>query len=69
MAAEITTKIRVAIKLDIGNNKTASVSLGTLDKDNFDVDKAMNLVPLLSKVLDNSIRSVEKTLTAELESD
>ena len=47
-----------------GATKTVSVSLGNLNKDAFDADKAISIVSLLSPVLDKSIVTVEKVETS-----
>ncbi|MBQ7544224.1 MAG: hypothetical protein IJT02_04690 [Synergistaceae bacterium] len=70
MPATVTTsKIRVNVKLNNGTTatgatKTVSVSLGNLNKDAFDADKAISIVSLLSPVLDKSIVTVEKVETS-----
>lgn len=74
MAIENALKIAVSIKLDDGTNpsgstKTVSVSLGTLDKDAWDNDKAFAIVEALSPAFEKTIDSVIKTETAQLISD
>ena len=66
MATAITTKIRVNIKLDAGNGKTVSVSLGSLNKDAFDANKVLSIVGLLDSIFDKSIDSVEKIETSAI---
>lgn len=63
------TKTSVSIKLDNGNSKTVSVSLGSLDKSAFDADKAMNIIALLANILDKQISTIEKTDKSELKSE
>ena len=58
-------KVSVNVKLDDGTTitgaqKTVSISLGTLDKDSFNDDKAMNIVNLLGECLSKDIVQIEK---------
>ena len=72
MPATVTTsKIRVNVKLNngyapSGATKYVSIPLGKLDKDAFDADKVVNIVALLSPVLDKSVASVEKVETSTI---
>ena len=72
MPATVTTsKIRVNVKLNNGTTasgatKYVSIPLGRLDKDAFDADKVVNIVALLSPVLDKSVASVEKVETSTI---
>ena len=70
MAATVTlNKLAVAIKLEddvtsTGATKTVSISLGNLNKDAFDADKAMNIVNLLVPCLEKDLYAVVKTDTS-----
>ena len=71
MANSVLKKVSVSIKLDDGqdsqgNPKTVSVSLGSLDKNSFDADKALAVVGALEPCLNKSISSIEKTEVSSL---
>ena len=71
MATETLKKVSVNLKLENGtdaegNMKYVSVSLGTLNKDNFDADKALAVVTVLAPCLSKTVGSVEKTATSTL---
>ena len=68
MAAVTTpSKVSVSLKLNNGTNpetgavKTVSISLGSLNKDAFNADKAMAIVGLLTPCLAKPLLSVNKT--------
>lgn len=67
-ATTTTTKISVNVMLNNGNNKTLSISLGSLNKDAFDADKVMAIVDLLEPCLEKTINSVEKVEVSTLTS-
>ena len=74
MATVTSTKLRVNVKLDNGTTatgatKTVSISLGSLNKDAFDADKAVTLAGLLSPVLSKSIVTIEKVETSAISAD
>ena len=68
-------KIAVSLKLNNGLNpetgtqKTVSISLGSLNKDAWDADKAMAIVNTLAPCLEKSLMSVIKTETTTLADD
>ena len=73
MANTTLKKVSVNIKLDngtdgMGNQRIVSVSLGTLNKDNFDADKVIAVISKLGPCLDKEILAIEKaelsTITA-----
>ena len=69
-----TSKVSVNVKLNNGTNtngtpKTLTVSLGSLNKDAFDADKAMAIVELLEPCLEKTINSVEKVEVSTLTSN
>ena len=66
MANSVLQKVSVSVKLNNGtdaqgNTKTVGISLGSLNKDSFDADKALAIVSALGPCLDKSVESVEKT--------
>ena len=69
-----TSKVSVNVKLNNGTNangtpKALTVSLGALNKDAFDADKAMAIVGLLAPCLEKSLVSVEKVEVSTLTSN
>ncbi len=58
-------KVSVALKLNNGTKdgkvQTVSLSLGTLSKDRYDNQKALNIKSLLAPVLDKPILNVQET--------
>ena len=65
MATTTLTKVSVNMKLNNGqdaqgNTKLVSLSLGSLSKDNFNVDKALAVIGLLEPCLNKTIEAVEK---------
>lgn len=66
MASTTLQSLRVNLKLDNGtdaqgNQKTVSISLGNLSKNNFDADDALSVVTALEPCLSKAVLSVEKT--------
>ena len=64
-------KITVSMKLNNGTTttgkvKTASVSLGNLNKSTFDADKVIAIVNALSPCFDLMLHSLEKTEVSQL---
>ncbi len=71
MATTALNKVSVSVVLEDGtdakgNLKTTSISLGTLDKDNFNADKALAIVSLLEPCLSKTLYSVRKTEVSTL---
>lgn len=66
-------KVSVAIKLDNGTKdgkvQTLSVSLGSLNTDRYDDQKAMNIVELLKPVLSKDVYNVQETKISILSDD
>ena len=66
------TKVSVVLKLNNGtvNGKvqTISLSLGDLNIDTYDKEKAMNIVNLLSPCLDKDVYEVQKVAVSVLRS-
>ncbi len=71
--SELTLKHSVSVKLNNGTKdgivQTVSISLGSLDKDEWDAQKAMNIVDLMEPCLSKSIYEVQKTTTTRLMND
>lgn len=68
-----TTSIKVNVVLSNGTNangtvKTINLSLGSLDKDAFNADKAMAIIDLLEPCLEKTRLRVEKHETSSLTS-
>ena len=67
---ELLQKTGVALKLNNGTKagvvQTVSLSLGTLDKDEWDADKAMAIIDLLEPCLSKGIEEVVKTTQTKL---
>ena len=66
MAVSTLKKVSVSIKLENGrdeegNMRYTGISLGSLDKDNFDADKALAIAGLLEPCLAKNMGPVEKT--------
>ena len=66
--AAVTTLNNVSVSMKLNNGtsatgavKTVSVSLGSLNKDTFEANKAMAIVTLLTPCLAKSLVSVNKT--------
>lgn len=71
MATTESNRISVNIVLEDGtdtkgNLKTTSIPLGTLDKDNFNADKALAIVSLLEPCLCKTLYNVEKVEVSTL---
>lgn len=71
MATTTLKKVSVSIRLDDGtdsqgNPKTVSVSLGSLNKNTFNADKALTIVGALEPCLNKSVSSIEKTEVSSL---
>ena len=71
MAVETMKKVGVSVRLEngtdsSGNMKYVSLSLGNINKDNFDADKALAVVTALAPCLTKTVSSVEKTATSTL---
>ena len=73
MAATATVK-KIACNLLLNNGttqtgavKTATISMGTLDKDAFDADKALALVNLITPCLEKSLYECTKVETSKLQ--
>ncbi len=73
MANVALKKVSVNVKLNNGtdsegNQRTVTISLGTLSKDNFNADKALTVIAALEPCLDKALSAVEKvevsTITA-----
>lgn len=71
--AAVTTLNKVSVNVKVNNGttptgtvKTLSVSLGSLNKDAFDADKAMAIVRLLEPCLEKALVSVEKVEVSTL---
>ena len=65
MAKSTLKKVSVNMKLNngqdaLGNTRLVSLSLGSLDKDGFDVDKVLTIIGLLEPCLNKTIEAVEK---------
>ena len=72
MATVTLQKVSVNIKLDNGTDdegrqRTVSISLGALSKDNFDADKALAVKEALEPCLDKEVYSVEKVEVSTIE--
>ena len=71
--SELTLKHSVSVKLNNGTKdgkvQTVSISFGSLDKDEWDAQKAMNIVDLMEPCLSKSIYEVQKTTTTRLMND
>lgn len=70
-ARTITEKIAVNLKLNNGTTttgkvKTVSVSIGKLNKDAFDADKALAVAGLIAECLDKSLYETQKVETSQL---
>ena len=67
------TKVNVALKLNNGtkdgNVQTVDVSLGTLNINTYDNQKAMNIINLLKPCLDKDVYKVQKVATSTLSND
>ena len=68
----IVQKIAVNLKLNNGTTKTgavktATVSIGSLDKDTFDAEKAIAIVSLLTPCLTKSLYDLQKVETSKLQ--
>lgn len=66
MASSILQSVKVAVNLNNGtdsqgNTKTVALSMGSLNKNAFDADKALAIVSALGPVLDKSVEHVSKT--------
>lgn len=65
-------KVSVAAKLNNGTKdgkvQTVSLSLGTLSKDRYDDQKAMNIVDLLKPCLSKNVLNVQETKVSLLTS-
>ena len=72
-AVATTTKISVSLKLnngldpESGVQRTASLSLGSLNKATFNADKVMALVGVLMSCLNKEVLSIMKTEVSSLE--
>ena len=71
MATETLKKVSVSVKLENGrdtdgNMKYVGISLGTLDKDSFNADKALAIVELLRPCLSKTVGYTEKTAVSTL---
>ena len=71
MANTRAKKISVNIKLDNGtdgegNQRTVSIPLGTLNKDNFDADKAIAIIAALEPCLSKTVYAIEKVEVSSL---
>lgn len=71
MATATLKKVSVSVKLDNGvdsegNIKMVSLSLGSMDKDSFNADKALAIVSLLGPCLSKTVEAVEKTEVSTL---
>ncbi|MBQ7154659.1 MAG: hypothetical protein IJR85_03760 [Synergistaceae bacterium] len=67
-------KVSVSLKLNNGTSaqgttKTISISLGSLNKDTFNADKAMAIVELLEPCLDKALVRTEKSEVSILTDD
>ena len=65
MANSALKKVSVNIKLDNGtdgegNQRTVSIALGTLSKDNFNADKAIAIIAALEPCLSKTVYAIEK---------
>ena len=62
------TKVYVVLNKNGANSGTVNLSLGSINKDAFNADKAMAIVGLLSSCLENTVSSVEKVEVSTLTS-
>ena len=65
MATSTVKKVSVSLKLDNGtdsqgNQKTVSISLGSLNKNAFDADDVLSVVTALEPCLSKAVLSAEK---------
>ena len=67
---ELLQKQSVALKLNNGTKagvvQTVNLSLGSLDKDEWDADKAVAIIDLLEPCLSKSIEEIQKTTVSRL---
>lgn len=66
MAISTLKKVSASIRLNNGtdmdgNTLTVGISLGNMNKDTFDADKALAIVGLLEPCLSKAVEAVEKT--------
>ncbi len=74
MATSTITRVTARVKLENGRDEAGvmhytGISLGTLNKDTFNADKALAIKDLLTPCLSKNVAGLEKTEVSTIEAD